>query len=216
MKFSFVSAVTALAIVAALAGCGGKAKYTVQGSISNLNNSGLVLTNGGEDLAVASGATSFAFKNQIDYGTMYNITVKTQPDHMTCSWYNATNYGSAGYNVSISATLTCVQNSYSLSGQYTGITGTYTDSTGATAQRYVRIINGSSYVDVTSTTDGDGKGDFVFSTAVYDGQSYGVTVQPGDSGITCTVTNGTGVMHEAAVTNLQVDCEVKAATTSEQ
>jgi hypothetical protein len=57
--------------------------------------------NGGDDLPVAAGATSFAFSKQIDYGTTYNITVKTQPAHMTCSV--SAGSASAGHNVSIQA-----------------------------------------------------------------------------------------------------------------
>lgn len=198
MKFSFVSAVAALAMAATLAGCGGKAQYTVQGTITNLNNSGLVLTyNGGNDLVVPSGATTFAFSKQISYGTDYTITVKTQPDHMTCAWYTS-NTGSAGHNVEIQATLQCVQNSYNLSGQYTGVTAA-ADGTART----VVLVNGNTSVTLSSATAT--AGDFSFGT-VADGQAYGVTVIQPTNGLSCTIANGTGVMHETAVSNLLVTC----------
>lgn len=200
MKFSFVSVAAALAMVAALAGCGGKAQYVVGGTISNLNNSGLVLVNnGGDDLTVAAGATTFAFSKQIDYGTDYNITVKTQPAHMTCSVTAGS--ASAGYNVTISAAVSCVQNSYSLSGQYTGVTAA-ADGTART----VTLVNGSTGGSVVLTSATATAGDFTFSTAVADGQTYGVTVVDPANGLSCVLANGTGVMHEAAVSNLLLTC----------
>jgi hypothetical protein len=207
MKFSLVNATAALAMVAALSGCGGKAQFVVQGTITNLNNSGLVLANGGEQLTVASGATSFAFKNQIDYGTDYNITIVTQPAHMTCLVSGA--IGSAGYNIAIQSLVSCTQNTYSLSGQYSGVTPA-ADGTART----VTLLNGSTggSVVLTSGTAADTltpSGDFVFGNSVADGQAYGVTVLDPNNGLSCTVTNGTGVMHDAPVSNLLVTCVPK-------
>lgn len=212
MKFSFVSAVAALATVAALAGCGGKAQFTVQGTfidtnrnITSLPNSGLVLTNGKDTINVPAGATTFSFPTKIDYGTDYNIGILKNPDHMQCSIAGAT--GSAGHNVSIQSTITCVQNSYTISGNYTGIT---VAADGTTA-RTVTLINGSTggSATISSATATNGAGSFVLSGAVYDGQAYGVTVVDPNNGLACTLTNGTGVMHEIAVTNLLLTCVPK-------
>jgi hypothetical protein len=204
MKFSFVGAAAALTMLAALAGCGGKQQYTVQGSVVNLNNAGLVLTNnGGDDLSVPLGATSFAFSKQIDYGSMYNVVVKTQPAHMTCSW-NTSNVGSAGYNVSIDLTLACVQNAYTLGGQITGLTAA-ADGTART----ITLANGSTgSVTISSASATNGAVDFSMGT-VADGQAYGVTFIDSNNGLTCSVTNGTGVMHETAISNIVVACAPK-------
>jgi hypothetical protein len=199
MKFSFAQVLAALTLVV-LAGCGGKAQYVVGGTISNLNTSGLVLVNnGGDDLPVAAGATSFAFSKQIDYGTTYNITVKTQPAHMTCSV--SAGSASAGYNVSIQAVVTCVQNTYSLGGQYSGVTAA-ADGTA----RSVTLVNGSTGGSVTLTSSTATSGDFVFSSYVADGQAYGVTLVDPANGLSCVLQNGSGVMHEAAVSNLLLTC----------
>lgn len=204
MKFSFASGAAALAMVTLLASCGGKQQYTVKGTIVNLNNSGLVLTNnGGDDLPIASGATSFAFSKQIGYGTTYQVDVKTQPAHMTCSW-NTANMGSAGYNVEIQMTLSCLQNAYSLGGQITGLTAA-ADGTART----ITLTNGSSgSVTVTSASATNGALDFVIGT-VADGSAYGVTFVDTNNGLTCDVTNGTGVMHETAISNIVVACRNK-------
>ncbi|MRW86912.1 hypothetical protein GJ698_22855 [Pseudoduganella sp. FT26W] len=205
MKFSFVGAAAALAAVAVLAGCGGKQQFVVQGVVSNLNNNGLVLLNGGEQLTVPSGATSFAFSKQISYGTDYNITIQKQPDHMTCVVSAGT--GSAGYNVAIQALVSCSQNVYTLGGQYTGVTPA-ADGTART----VTLINGSTggtatLSSGTSATTLTTSGDFLLSSSVPDGQAYGVTVVPPTNGLTCTIANGTGVMHDANVSNLLVTCQ---------
>ncbi|MYM23593.1 hypothetical protein GTP46_13140 [Duganella sp. FT135W] len=210
MKFSFVSAAVALAAVAALAGCGGKAEFTVQGNLTDssgnllpLANSGLVLANGSDTVTVPAGATSFAFPKQIPYGTDYNITIKNPPDHMNCAVSGAS--GSAGHNVAIRAAVICAQNEYTLGGQFTGLTAA-ADGTART----VTLLNGStSTALISSAAATNGAGDFTFSATVKDGTAYGVTVLDPNNGLSCSIANGTGVMHATAVTNLLVTCVPK-------
>ena len=74
--------------------------YTIGGSISGLSGAGLVLqNNGGNNLTVASGATSFTFTTPIPAGTTYNVTVLTQPSNppQTCAITNGS--GTANGNV---------------------------------------------------------------------------------------------------------------------
>lgn len=205
MKFSFVSAAAALAAVAALAGCGGKEQFTVQGNITGLANNGLVLVNGKDTINVPSGATSFAFPTRIDYGTDYNIMIKQDPAHMNCNITGGS--GSAGHNVTIQSLVQCQQNTYTISGNYTGIT---VAADGTTA-RTVTLVNGSAggSVTISSATATNGAGTFVLSGSVPDGQAYGVTVVDPNNGLSCTLANGVGVMHEIAVTNLQLTCVPK-------
>jgi len=202
MKLSYAGAGAALILAATLAACGGKAQFTVQGSVLGLNNAGLVLANGGSTVSVGAGATSFAFPQQIDYGTSYNITIQTQPAHMTCIIGGGS--GSAGHTVSIQAQVQCTQNTYSLSGKVTGLTAAADNSV-----RTVTLLNGSTGGSVTIGSDSLtlGNGDFVLPN-VADGVAYGVTVVPPTkpNGLTCTLANGTGVMHEAPVSNLTLTC----------
>ncbi|RZT08083.1 hypothetical protein SAMN05216319_3509 [Duganella sp. CF402] len=201
MKFSYLSAAAALAVAAALAACGGKAQFTVQGSITGLANSGLVLANGSDQVTVPSGATRFAFGKQIDYGTDYNITVLKNPAHMNCVVSGAT--GSAGHNVTIESLVTCTQNEYTLGGQFTGLTAA-ADGTART----VTLVNGTAggSVVISSANGTAGAGDFVLGATVPDGQAYGVTVLTQPTGLNCTLANGVGVMHEVAVSNLLLTC----------
>jgi hypothetical protein len=207
MKLSTLGAIAALILTTALAACGGKAQFTVQGiigvqGIGNLNNPGLKLTNGGDTLSVPAGAASFAFPSQIPYGTDYNVVIAQQPAHQTCSFSNSPT-GSAGFTVNISVIIQCAQNSYTLGGQFSGLTAA-ADGTA----RSVTLINGSAggTLTISSPTDGTGKGDFVFGNNVADGTAYGVTVLTQPAGLTCTLANGTGVMHESLVSNLVLAC----------
>ncbi|MEV4779308.1 hypothetical protein [Burkholderia sp. LMU1-1-1.1] len=214
MKLSYLGAIVAVSAAALLAGCGGKAQYTVQGTISGLATPGLQLSNGGETISIPAGATTFAFPRQIGYGTSYNVTFAQQPEHMICQ-FTSINTGSAGQTVAISVGISCARRAYSLGGQFTGLSQVQANGTTAAAARTVTLLNGSAggQVTLTSPADGSGAGDFAFSAAVADGQSYGVTIHPdatlSSTDITCTVKNGVGVMGEAAVTNLLVECKLK-------
>jgi hypothetical protein len=58
----------------------------VGGTISGLSASGLVLrNNGGDDLTVSSGATTFTFATAVAHGQAYAATVLTQPTGYTCT-----------------------------------------------------------------------------------------------------------------------------------
>jgi hypothetical protein len=79
--------------------------YTVGGSISNLNTSGLILqNNGSDDLALSSGATSFQFSTSVPYNGSYDVTVSQQPSGQTCSVTNGS--GTVTGNVT-SIVVTC-------------------------------------------------------------------------------------------------------------
>ena len=120
MKSSCLRPLAALLLTVGLAACGGKASYDVSGTISGLNNAGLVLANGGDTVSPPVGATTFTFPKRIDYGTDYNITVKTPPAHMNCAVSGGT--GSAGRYVSIQAAVNCQQNVYTVGGTISGQT----------------------------------------------------------------------------------------------
>ena len=190
MKLSCLRPLAALLLTLELAACGGKASYDVSGTVSNLNNNGLILANGGEELPIAAGQTSFTFKNRIDYGSSYNITFKQQPAHMTCTISNGS--GSAGHYINISAAVSCSQNTYSVSGTISGLT---VDG--------LVLINGN----VTTTVAKDAK-TFTLNGAVADGTTYGVGVSTQPKGLLCVVQPGTGAgtMGSANVTNVQIAC----------
>jgi hypothetical protein len=64
--------------------------YTLGGSISGLTASGLVLTDGTDDLSVSANATQFSMPNALADGSAYAVTVKAQPSRETCEVINGT------------------------------------------------------------------------------------------------------------------------------
>lgn len=188
MKLSYLCPLAALLLTVGLAACGGKASYDVSGTIAGLNTDGLVLANGSDTVARPAGATTFTFPKRIDYGTDYNITVKTPPAHMNCSVQGGT--GSAGHYVSIQASVICQQNAYPVGGSITGLT----------ADKLV-LINGTEQLSVIKDTT-----KFTMPTPVPDGKTYGISVFTQPTGLQCSVQAGDGTMGEAAVISVKIVC----------
>lgn len=191
MKSSFMRPVLALALAVGLSACGGKASFTVGGIIDKLAYPGLVLVNGSDTVTPAANATTFAFPKGIDYGTTYDVTVKTQPAHQTCTIPNGKD--TAGRMATISIVVSCSTNAYAIGGTVTGLTAEglvlTNGSTGGTAP-----------VPKDSTTFS-----FLNNPVTY-GDTFGVTVLTQPAGLTCSVANGTRTMGDATVTDIAVTC----------
>lgn len=197
MKVSILRATAALALALLLASCGGKAMFDVAGVITPAGiTSGLVLANGTDTLSVPANATTFTFAQRVAYGDNYNVVQQTPPDHMNCQVFNGS--GSAGHTSTILVTVQCTKNSYALSGSVVGLKSTGTN---------LVLINGGGATvgPVTPGTDPTVNVGIQFGS-VYDGDAYGVTVLTQPVGQTCTVANGTGVMHDKPISNVLVTC----------
>jgi hypothetical protein len=194
MKSIFLRAVLALALGLALASCGGKAEFTVKGSISGLVDDGLILRNGSASVSPAANATSFAFPAQVSYGDSYDVTIAAaeQPQHESCTILNGTD--TAGRFAAINVVVTCAKTLHHLSGTITGL-GTAT----------LVLTNGSQSTAVV------GAGDSITYSLpdVADGTTYGVVVFTQPAGLTCTVSNGSGTMGTADV-SVPVNCVANA------
>ena len=198
MKSTLLRPSLLLAMALALAGCGGKNTYDVTvyfinsvGVASPVIYPGLVLSNGGDSLPVPAGTEMIAFGQKIDYGTVYNVAITTQPAHETCAVSNATD--TAGRMAAISVGVRCEINLHLLTATATGLTDTNT----------VVLTNGT--VGGTMTLSATAP---VQSFQVAFGSAYGVSVltQPANGKI-CTVTNGTGTMGDVDITNVGVTCQ---------
>jgi hypothetical protein len=78
------SAVTDVAVTCA------PVSYTLGGSISGLTASGLVLTDGMDNLSVAANATRFSMPNALAFGSSYAVTIQAQPSRGSCQIANGT------------------------------------------------------------------------------------------------------------------------------
>ncbi len=165
--------------------------FTVGGTISGLTGAGLVLANnGGDNLTVPAGSTSFVFATPLASHGAFLVTVAAQP---TAPAQNCTVSGGVGVvgaaNIS-SVVVNCAIDKFTVGGQVTGLRGTLILHNGAENQ--------------TVTSDGM----FAFPTPISSGGSYAVTVatQPSAPSQTCIVTNGAGQVTSANVADIAVAC----------
>lgn len=198
---------TALAALLSLAACGGgnsdgpvepppPKQFTVSGTVVGLVGSGLVLAlNGGSDLPVAAGSSSFAFTGTMTENIGWLATVKTQPTSPSQTCIASRNNGLATANVT-DMLVTCTTNGYAVGGTITGLTGT-----GLTL-----MLNGATPLTVAAGASG-----FAFQN-VLSGTSYAVSIsaQPvassGGQPQTCSVGNASGVVTASSVANVVVTC----------
>lgn len=191
MKSSFMRPALALALVVGLSACGGKASFTVGGIIDRLAYPGLVLANGSDTVAPEATATTFAFAKGVDYGTSYDVTVKTQPAHQTCAIPNGKD--TAGRLATINILVSCSTNAYAIGGTVTGLTAEGLVLTNGSTGGTLVVLK-----DSTTFT-------FLNNPVTY-GNTFGVTVLTQPAGLSCSVANGTRTMGDAAVTDIAVTC----------
>ena len=166
--------------------------YTVGATVSGLAGTGLVLqNNGGNNLAVSANG-AFTFSTAIARGGAYSVTVSTHPTNpvQTCTVTNGS--GTVGSANVTNVAVSCVTNTYTIGGNVSGLSGT-----GLVLQN-----NGGNNLAVSAN------GAFTFSIAIASGSAYAVTVftQPTSPSQTCTVTNGSGPVGSANVSNVAVAC----------
>ncbi len=166
--------------------------FTIGGTINGLTGSGLVLQdNGGSNLPISS-AGAFTFINTVGSGSPYSVTVKTQPSSPTQTCTVSNGSGTVGSANVQTVVINCVNSTFTVGGTVSGLAGS----------GLVLQDNGGDDLPISSS------GTFTFATPVALGSPYAVTVktQPTNLSQTCTVTNGTGTITAAAVTNVSVAC----------
>jgi hypothetical protein len=174
--------------------------YTIGGTVSGLatGNDVVLRNSGGNDLTVNANG-SFSFSTPITDGGSYAVTVFTQPTtpNQTCVVTNGSGTV-AGANVT-AVSVACTTTTYTIGGTISGL---------ATGNDVVLRNNGGNNLTVAAN------GSFSFSTPITDGGSYAVTVftQPTTPNQTCVVTNGSGTVAGANVTNVSVACTTATYT----
>ena len=173
--------------------CAANPTYTIGGSITGLTAAGLTLTEAtsGQTLSPAANATSFAFASAVASGANYSVAVSAQPTGETCTVTNGSGTVASANITNIQ--VSCVANPiYTIGGSITGLTAAGLTLTEATS--------GQTLSPVANATS------FAFASAVASGASYSVAVSAQPTGETCTVTNGSGTVASANITNIQVSC----------
>jgi large repetitive protein len=168
--------------------------FTVGGALTGLAAGASVVlqNNGGNDLTLTANGL-FTFTTRITSGSTYSVTVLTQPANpsQTCTVTFGTGTVAAA-NV-INVAVTCVTNTFTLGGTMTGLTGTGLQLATAGEPNLTVPANATS---------------FTFANPLGSGTAYAVTVaaQPSNPTQLCTVTNGSGTVGSAPVTNVSVTC----------
>jgi uncharacterized repeat protein (TIGR03803 family) len=163
--------------------------YTMGGTISGLTGGGMVLVNGSDTLAVSSGASSFTMPTAVAYTSAYAVTVQTQPTGLTCSVSNGA--GTMGSAAVTNIAVTCSANTYTVGGTISGLT----------SSGLVLLDNGGDATTLSANATA-----FTMNTGVAYGSAYAITVQTPPTGLVCSVSNGTGTMGAADVTNVSIVC----------
>jgi len=169
--------------------------FSLGGTISGLgNNAGLTLTNGSDTLMVAASSISFTMPTAVAFGSPYSVAVVTAPAGLTCTASNASATMPASNVVSV--VISCSDQSYTVGGTISGL-----------ASSGMVLVNGGDTLAVKP-----GASSFTMPTTVAYTSAYAVTVQTQPTGLTCSVSNGTGTMSSAAVTNIAVTCSANTYT----
>jgi RNase P/RNase MRP subunit p29 len=172
--------------------------YPLSGSINGLTQAGLVLANGGDTVQVPANANSFTLPS-VAFGSGYDVIVQTQPTGQNCTVQNPS--GTMGVGGVTNVVVSCTLNSYNLKGTVNGL------NLGGLLGNPLKLANGTDEITVPF-----GSSSFEFDKQVAYGSSYSVVVtqQPTVVGLpllTCTVSNGSGVMGAGDVTNVYVNCQ---------
>jgi len=166
---------------------------TLGGSLTGLaaGNSVTLQNNAGNDL-IRNADGSFTFAGNVEPGDGYEVSVSQQPISTPQLCTVADGAGIVGADDVTSVQVTCV-NVYQIGGTLNGLAG------GATVT--LQNNNGD---DLLLNADGA----FSFATLMADGDGYEVTVsvQPSSPDQLCSVTNGSGTVSSADISDISVDC----------
>jgi len=171
--------------------------YTIGGTVSGLNGTGLVLQNNAANNLTITANGSFTFTVPLADTSTYAVTVSAQPStpNQVCT---VTNNGGvlAGADIT-NVSVACI-NTYTVGGTVTGLSGSGL------------VLQNNAGDDLTITADGS----FTFATALADLSAYAVTVltQPGTPSQTCAVTVGGGALAGVNVTNVNIVCVINTYT----
>ena len=210
MNMTMVTRTAAICLVlGALAACGGSrdvtptsptpptpptppATFTIGGTLSGLTSGAhVVLQNNGGDALTVSANGSFTFATALASGAAYSVTVSTQPAGETCTAASATGTLSSANvtNVVITCAVTAAP-TYTVGGTVSGLTGT--------AQVTITLNGGANLAA--------GNGSFVFATTLLSGASYAVAIVTQPAGETCTLSNASGTIGSADISNVLINC----------
>jgi hypothetical protein len=180
--------------------------FSVGGSITGLNASGLTLQlNGAATLSVGGAATSFLFPSALPSGQAYSVTIAAQPTAQTCAVSNASGTINQADVVNISVSCSGA-GGFSVGGTVQGGGSQFS------ADIIPVTLTSPSGTEILNVSLGQAQ--FTFTTLLQNGQTYSVTSSqegfplPGGviGDIVCSAINVSGTVNSANVTNIALTC----------
>lgn len=167
------------------------ATQAVGGTVSGLDGTLVLQLNGAFDKTLtADGA--FAFSAALAQGSLYEVTVKTQPADQICTIENAS--GTVGTEDVANVAVTCAASAFTVGGTVTGL---------EQDEAVVLTLDIQSDVDQLTVSQ---NGAFTFTSKLDDGTRYSVAVKTAPAGKACGVTGGNGTIAGANVSGVAVSC----------
>ena len=165
--------------------------FNVGGTVVGLVGTGLVLTDNGTDNVKISASGAFVFPSPVTSGSPFTATISSQPSNpvQTCSIAGAA--GTVGDGDISSVVVNCSANAFTVSGTVGGLAGG-----GLVLNTSAGLVNISS------------NGGFALPAALANGASYSVSIaiNPTNPTQACSVTGGSGVIVNANVVGIVVQC----------
>ncbi len=166
-------------------------RYTLNYQVTGLTGQ-LVLTEISAGRATITADGSGSFPTQLVGGAAYSIGIQSQPSNQTCSLQNSSGFANASMPA---VQVTCVAKpatSFTVGGTVTGFVGTM-------------VIRNGSHQVVVNATDGSAAA-FAFSNTYGNGTNYSIQVFEYDHLRTCSISNGSGTVSGANITNITITC----------
>ena len=173
----------------------GLASDTGDAGLADAGAGALVLANGSDTLTVGQDGT-FSFPTKVPTSTAYDVTVAAQPTNPTQTCTVSGGSGTVGTSDVTSITVDCTTSTFTVSGTISGLT--------ASGLSLKDTYTGGGGPETISPAANDTT--FAFSQAIKSGETYAVTVDAAPAGLHCGVTNGTGTIAGANVTDVADAC----------
>jgi hypothetical protein len=171
----------------------GDYSYNVQATVTGLlsGNSIVLQDNGGDNLSFSTDATA-DFATAVASGSAYNVTIFSAPAGENCTVSNGSGTMASS---TVAVTINCTPIDYSIGGSVSGL---------ITGRSITLEDNGGNSTAVAGPVSGNAG--FTFSTKVASGSNYTVSISGQPVGQSCSLTNSSGIVAAANVTNVGVSC----------
>ena len=170
-------------------GNGATTMLTVGGSVTGLvSGTSVVLADGGNTATITANG-SYSLTATFISGASYDVTVSQQPAGANCAVTNGS--GTVGTSNIANVLISCTPNNYTISGALTGL---------LSGRSLILQDNGGNSTTVAAS------GSFSFSSPVPSGSNYAVTIITQPAGQSCAVSNGSGIVAAADITNVSISC----------